>query len=171
MATSKLSSSTNVAGATAEKRARKKLDTIRQIEKQMQKSWASLKLFEADAPDDITNNSNTFLVTFPYPYMNGCLHLGHTFSLSKCEFAVGFQRLRGKHCLFPFGFHCTGMPIRAAADKLKREIEEYGFPPQFPIDTNQKDEDDKTSTPKHSENSKTDNKSKSKKVNAAFIIF
>ncbi|CAF2204260.1 unnamed protein product [Rotaria magnacalcarata] len=184
MATSKVSSSTNVAGATAEKRARKKLDTIRQIEKQMQKSWASLKLFEADAPDDITNNSNTFLVTFPYPYMNGCLHLGHTFSLSKCEvrylirwipalsrflfqFAVGFQRLRGKHCLFPFGFHCTGMPIRAAADKLKREIEEYGFPPQFPIDTNQKDEDDKTSTPKHSENSKTDNKSKSKKSKAA----
>jgi len=26
--------------------------------------------------------------------MNGRLHLGHTFSLSKCEFAVGFQRLQ-----------------------------------------------------------------------------
>ena len=34
--------------------------------------------------------------------------------------------------LFPFGFHCTGMPIKACADKLKREMEEFGFPPNFP---------------------------------------
>lgn len=34
--------------------------------------------------------------------------------------------------LFPFGFHCTGMPIKACADKLKREMEEFGFPPKFP---------------------------------------
>jgi leucyl-tRNA synthetase len=65
--------------------------------------------------------------------MNGRLHLGHTFCLSKCEFAVGYQRLKGKLCLFPFGFHCTGMPIKACADKLKREMEDYGFPPVFPI--------------------------------------
>lgn len=34
--------------------------------------------------------------------------------------------------LFPFGFHCTGMPIKACADKLKREMELYGCPPVFP---------------------------------------
>lgn len=34
--------------------------------------------------------------------------------------------------LFPFGFHCTGMPIKACADRLLREMEEYGNPPQFP---------------------------------------
>jgi leucyl-tRNA synthetase len=70
-------------------------------------------------------------VTFPYPYMNGRLHLGHTFTLGKCEFAVGYQRLKGKKCLFPFGLHCTGMPIKACADKLKREMEDYGYPPNF----------------------------------------
>ncbi|EFN76201.1 Leucyl-tRNA synthetase, cytoplasmic [Harpegnathos saltator] len=64
--------------------------------------------------------------------MNGRLHLGHTFSLSKCEFAIRYNRLLGKRVLFPFGFHCTGMPIKACADKLKREIELYGYPPQFP---------------------------------------
>ncbi len=64
--------------------------------------------------------------------MNGLLHLGHAFSLSKCEFAVGYQRLKGKKCLFPFAFHCTGMPIKASADKLKREIETFGCPPVFP---------------------------------------
>lgn len=54
----------------------------------------------------------SYMVTFPYPYMNGKLHVGHTFTASKCEFAVGYQRLKGKKCLWPFGFHCTGMPIK-----------------------------------------------------------
>lgn len=34
--------------------------------------------------------------------------------------------------LFPFGFHCTGMPIKACADKLKREMAQFGCPPVFP---------------------------------------
>ncbi|KAM0925942.1 hypothetical protein ACQ4PT_003819 [Festuca glaucescens] len=34
--------------------------------------------------------------------------------------------------LLPFGFHCTGMPIKASADKLAREIQLYGNPPVFP---------------------------------------
>lgn len=50
--------------------------------------------------------------TFPYPYMNGCPHLGHTFTLTKVEFATQYERLKGKNILFPFGFHCTGMPIK-----------------------------------------------------------
>jgi leucyl-tRNA synthetase len=64
--------------------------------------------------------------------MNGRLHLGHTFSLSKAEFSIRYHRLKGKNVLFPLGFHCTGMPIKACADKLKRELETFGYPPQFP---------------------------------------
>ncbi|CAF2869864.1 unnamed protein product [Rotaria sp. Silwood2] len=161
MATSKVISATIANGTKTEKRSTVKLDAIREIEKQMQKLWADLKIFEVDAPSDPTDNRNAYLVTFPYPYMNGRLHLGHTFSLSKCEFAVGFQRLCGKHCLFPFGFHCTGMPIRAAADKLKRELEEFGFPPKFPTGAA---EEEKVITPKESESNQVDNKSKSKKA-------
>jgi leucyl-tRNA synthetase len=52
--------------------------------------------------------------------------------LTKCDFAVGYQRLLGKKCLYPFAFHCTGMPIKACADKLKREMEDFGYPPKFP---------------------------------------
>jgi len=58
--------------------------------------------------------------------MNGSLHAGHSFSLSKVEFATGYQRMKGKRALFPLGFHCTGMPIKASSDKIKREVELFG---------------------------------------------
>ena len=47
---------------------------------------------------------------------------GHAFSLSKAEFSVRYQKQIGKNVLFPFSFHCTGMPIQGAAFRLKREI-------------------------------------------------
>jgi leucyl-tRNA synthetase len=86
-----------------------RVNEIRKVEERIQQKWDESRAFEADAPDD---KDDKYLATFPFPYMNGRLHLGHTFSLSKCEFSVGFQRLRGRKCLFPFAFHCTGMPIK-----------------------------------------------------------
>lgn len=82
--------------------------------------WEEEKVFEAD-PED---GREKYLVTFPYPYMNGRLHLGHAFTITKADFMAGFQRLLGKNTLFPFAFHCTGMPIQAAANTLRRELEE-----------------------------------------------
>jgi len=58
--------------------------------------------------------------------MNGTLHVGHSFSISKIEFTAGFARMQGKRTLFPMGFHCTGMPIKACADKLINEIKMFG---------------------------------------------
>ncbi|XP_060942051.1 leucine--tRNA ligase, cytoplasmic [Limanda limanda] len=117
-----------------ERKGTAKLDFLRKIELDIQEKWEREKTFDQDAPSTVgeSNHKNKYFVTFPYPYMNGRLHLGHTFSLSKCEFGVGYQSLKGKKCLFPFGLHCTGMPIKACADKLKREMEVYGNPPQFP---------------------------------------
>ncbi|KAL7644254.1 UNVERIFIED_CONTAM: hypothetical protein RMT77_005081 [Armadillidium vulgare] len=123
--------------------SRKKLEDLLAIEKKIQKSWSEEKIFEEDAP--VNGNQQKYMVTFPFPYMNGRLHLGHTFSLSKCEFAVGYQRLQGRKCLFPFGLHCTGMPIKASADKLKREIEEFGYPPTFPVEEIKEEEEETSS--------------------------
>ena len=64
--------------------------------------------------------------------MNGLLHLGHAFSLSKLEFAAAHRRLCGDKVLFPQAFHCTGMPIKACADRLAQEMEDFGCPPVFP---------------------------------------
>ncbi|KAJ4446647.1 Leucine--tRNA ligase, cytoplasmic, partial [Periplaneta americana] len=113
-----------------------KVEYLQKIEQDVQAKWEKAKIYEEDAPIEPKKRPDEkFLCTFPFPYMNGRLHLGHTFSISKCEFAVRYQRLKGKRVLFPFGFHCTGMPIKACADKLKRELEEFGFPPKFPETT------------------------------------
>jgi leucyl-tRNA synthetase len=92
------------------------------LEKKYQDRWQSEKLFEVNAPPaaETSGLSHTEIMTkyrkwfgnFPYPYMNGSLHLGHAFTISKIEFAAGYQRMLGKRVLFPHGFHVTGMPIK-----------------------------------------------------------
>uniref|UniRef100_A0A8L0DMB5 Leucine--tRNA ligase, cytoplasmic n=1 Tax=Oncorhynchus mykiss TaxID=8022 RepID=A0A8L0DMB5_ONCMY len=146
-----------------ERKGTAKLDFLRKIEEDMQQKWEKERTFDCDAPTTIgeSTNKNKYFVTFPYPYMNGRLHLGHTFCLSKCEFAVGFQRLKGKQCLFPFGLHCTGMPIKACADKLKREMEVYGNPPQFP-----EEEEEEEEKPKFADEFIIKDKAKGKKSKA-----
>ena len=105
-----------------------KREFISEIESSIQKQWDQNKIFETE----VDHKREKYLACFPYPYMNGRLHVGHVFSASKIEFACNYQRMTGKNVLWPFGFHCTGMPIVAAANKLKSEIETYGNPPVFP---------------------------------------
>jgi len=100
-------------------------DQLLEIEEEVQKVWEEQGAYISDAPpatDEGVSTEPKFFVTFPYPYMNGRLHLGHTFSLTKSEFAARFARLDGKRVLFPFAFHCTGMPIAAAAMRLEKEL-------------------------------------------------
>ena len=59
-----------------------KVEFLKDIERSVQQRWEADKVFEEDAPAK-PDPSNTYVATFPYPYMNGRLHLGHTFSLSK----------------------------------------------------------------------------------------
>ncbi|GBG67828.1 hypothetical protein CBR_g949 [Chara braunii] len=110
-------------------------DQLLAIQAEAQAVWDRQKLFEVDAPlGDVDGGEclpPRFYGNFPYPYMNGLLHLGHAFTVSKVEFATAYHRLCGKKALFPFAFHCTGMPIKACADKLAREIKEFGNPPVF----------------------------------------
>ncbi|KZF19842.1 leucyl-tRNA synthetase [Xylona heveae TC161] len=115
-----------------------KRDTLIAIEKKYQQKWAEDKVFEPNAPStkeiplqdisaaDLRAKYPKFFGTMAYPYMNGTLHAGHSFSVSKIEFTAGVARMQGKRALFPMGFHCTGMPIKACADKLVREVEMFG---------------------------------------------
>lgn len=122
----------NLSVSTAPKGTAKR-DALCASEVEVQAMWEREKAFESNpCYDEDGNKKEKFIVTFPYPYSNGHLHLGHAFSLTKAVFRAQFERNRGKNSLFPFAFHCTGMPIQAAANKLKSEIELYGVPPKFP---------------------------------------
>jgi leucyl-tRNA synthetase len=86
-----------------------KRDALRANETAVQQKWADAKVFESNPESD----KESFMVTFPYPYSNGHLHIGHAFSLTKAVFRAQYERHQGKNVLFPFAFHCTGMPIQA----------------------------------------------------------
>lgn len=88
------------------------------LESEIQKKWKeNLHYYDTNL-----SNPNKFMATFPYPYMNGDLHLGHGFTLSKYEFICMFYRSMNYDVLQPFSFHLTGMPIMSASDKLKNDL-------------------------------------------------
>ena len=93
-----------------------KRDALCAAEIEVQAMWEKEKAFECNPIEGSTGTTDDkFIVTFPYPYSNGHLHLGHAFSLTKAVFRAQFERNRGKNSLFPFAFHCTGMPIQAVS--------------------------------------------------------
>lgn len=113
-----------------------KRDHLKALEQRYQDRWAAEKVFEVSAPspeeiagltpEQVKEKFPKWFGNFPFPYMNGSLHLGHAFTISKIEFAAGYQRMLGKRVLFPHGFHVTGMPIKASSDKIIREMEIFG---------------------------------------------
>lgn len=118
-------------GGVVQPSSHRRRDHLAEIERSVQALWERHQVYDVDAPvpSDLTipvgefeDKQEKFFCTFPYPYMNGRLHLGHAFTVTKAEFQARFQRLLGKRVLWPFAFHCTGMPILACADKLRFEL-------------------------------------------------
>jgi leucyl-tRNA synthetase len=85
------------------------------IEKKWQKKWLDEKIFEVN-PEE----KKKFFITFPFPYVDGPLHLGHTFTLTRLDVIARFKRMQGFNVLFPFAFHATGEPIVGATERLKK---------------------------------------------------
>ncbi|KAL8934811.1 MAG: hypothetical protein Q9211_005035 [Gyalolechia sp. 1 TL-2023] len=128
----------NAARSTLKLENTEKRDTLIKIEKKYQRQWQDSGIFNAVAPStsdaplgsitsaDLHKKHPKYFGTFAFPYMNGTLHAGHSFTASKVEYTAGFARMQGKRVLFPLGFHCTGMPIKACADKLSDDVRKFG---------------------------------------------
>ena len=94
---------------------------LKQIEEKWRTKWADAHLFEAD-PDP---KRQKIMVTFPYPYMNGPLHVGHAFSASRVDAYARFKRMQGYNVLWPWGWHWTGQPILGASQRVARGDEAF----------------------------------------------
>src|SRR3989344_1748307 len=88
------------------------------IAKKWQENWTKNKTYESN-PDE----KNKFFVTVPYPYVNGLLHIGHTYTFMRADAFARYKRMCGFNVLFPFAFHATGTPIDTAAKKIQEKEE------------------------------------------------
>ncbi len=89
------------------------------ISEKWKSRWAQTKAFEANAKP----GQKKFFLTFPYPYMNGYLHIGHFYSALRVDVMARYKRMQGFNVLFPQAWHCTGSPIENAAQRIREKEE------------------------------------------------
>lgn len=97
------------------------MELLKRIEEKWQKKWEETKIFEAE-PDP---KRKKCFVTFPYPYMNGPLHVGHGFTATRVDVYARFKRMQGFNVLFPWAWHWTGQPLAGASERVKLGDEEF----------------------------------------------
>ncbi|MEM3321973.1 MAG: leucine--tRNA ligase [Conexivisphaerales archaeon] len=87
-----------------------------ELERKWNKVWDELRIYYVDADPEKPKK----FVTFPIPYMNGPLHLGHAYTISRADAYARYFRLKGYNVLFPQAWHWTGQPIVSAAERLAK---------------------------------------------------
>jgi leucyl-tRNA synthetase len=97
------------------------MSLMKQIEEKWCIKWENTHVFEAD-PDA---NKPKFLVTFPYPYMNGPLHVGHAFTATRVDAYARFKRMQGYNVLWPWAWHWTGQPLLGASERVAKGDQEF----------------------------------------------
>ncbi len=88
---------------------------FKKIEKKWQASWSKKKIFEADV-----SKKKKFFTSLIIPYVNGDIHIGHSFTYSRTDSYVRFKRMQGFNVLLAQGFHATGEPIVGAIERLRK---------------------------------------------------
>ena len=78
------------------------------------------KLFEADPVEDMRK----FFITFPFPYMNGSLHLGHAYTSGRLDVIARYLRMKGYNVLYPWAWHWTGEAVMGVVHRLEQGDQE-----------------------------------------------
>jgi len=91
------------------------MESLRQREEKWRRAWETAKIFEAD-PDPTRKKC---MITFPFSYMNGPLHVGHGFTATRVDAYSRYKRMQGYNVLFPWAWHWTGETIAGASERVK----------------------------------------------------
>src|ERR1035438_361259 len=78
--------------------------------------WNEKRVFESEP---LFGKKKSF-VTFPFPYMNGPLHIGHCFTATRVDIYARFKRMQGYNVLFPWAWHWTGESIPGMSYRLSQ---------------------------------------------------
>ncbi len=83
------------------------------IEEKWLRRWKEGKAFEPKI------GGKKFLLTVPWPYCNGALHIGHGRTYTVGDIVSRYRRMAGFNVLYPMGFHISGTPILAFSKKIE----------------------------------------------------
>ena len=89
-------------------------DRLIKLAEKWQRRWAEAGIFSAD----VDSSRPKFFLTVAFPYPNGPAHMGHGRTYTITDVYARFKRMQGYNVLFPLGFHYTGTPILAMAEKV-----------------------------------------------------
>ncbi len=83
------------------------------IEEKWLQKWEKDRIFEPEP-----NNKKKFLITFPFPYMSGPLHVGHLYTSIRADAYARYKRMQGFNVLYPWAWHWTGEPITGMVKRI-----------------------------------------------------
>ncbi len=90
---------------------------FKKIESKWQKKWEKAKIFETN----VDNKRGKFFTSLIIPYVNGNIHIGHSFTYTRTDAYARFKRMQGFNTLLAQGFHATGEPILGIVERLKNK--------------------------------------------------
>ena len=88
---------------------------LKELEDRLSREWIEKGLFNAD-PEP---SKPKFFITFPFPYMNGSLHLGHAYSAGRLDVIARYYRMKGYNVLYPWAWHWTGEAVMGVVHRLE----------------------------------------------------
>lgn len=88
---------------------------FRKIEKKWQEKWEKAKVFETN----VDKKKRKFFTSNVIPYVNGNMHIGHSYTYTRTDVYARYKRMQGFNTLFAQGFHATGEPIVGAVERLR----------------------------------------------------
>ncbi len=91
---------------------------FRRIENKWQKRWEKKKIFESNL-----DRKKKFFTSIVIPYVNGNIHIGHSYTYSRTDAYARFMRMLGYNVLLAQGFHATGEPIVGVIERLRKNDE------------------------------------------------
>ena len=77
------------------------------LEQKWATHWAEQGTYTFVRPE---SREQVFSIDTPPPTVSGSLHVGHVFSYTHTDLIARYQRMQGKHVLYPMGWDDNGLP-------------------------------------------------------------